>query len=259
MIENLRLIKNFEVAYRTPEDVPAPYQYNYSIKGIVKPEHIQVEYSIAYTGRDGLTTDEIHYDGYSQNDNFVWKGKLDKVWCEEMSALYARTVTLQEHVLRQQHNLHLYVEEQAGMIFSGIPQQPELWEYMMQEMIQGIYEVSMRELPLIINFKKIYNDTKVIRITLQPYFNTRKVLMTVQESQKGIRRSILQWHCFTNILKALYLPDYLPEEALHEEPEQAGTYIDNGEGIWYEFDEAVFNPAGKKNTLNQLEELFLKL
>lgn len=252
-------IKSFEVAYHTPSSIPAPYQYNYSIRGTVLAEHIYIEYRISYTGREFLTAEEIYDEGFSEDDNFTWQGLLNKVWIEEMTTLYASTVSGQTPSPWHKDNLHVYIEESAGTIFSGLPNQPELWEHMMQEMIQGIYEVSMRELPLIINFKKVYQAGEAVRITLQPYFNTRKVLMTSQNSLQATRRSVLPWHYFTNILRALYQPEYLPEDALADEPDETGTYIDNGEGLWYGFGKSVQNPKDSGDALLHLEALFLGL
>ena len=57
------------------------------------------------------------------------------------------------------------------------------------------------------------------------------------------------------ILKAIYMPDFLPEKAHKKFPEKPGTYLNPGDGLWYEFGKSLLNPDPQFDSLKKAESL----
>jgi hypothetical protein len=120
-------------------------------------------------------------------------------------------------------------------------------------MIQAIYEISEKELPLEVKFKEIDDKKIETLISIQPFFSSRTVKILIEKEKKASRQKQIAWNDLKPILKSVYFPDYDYEYALEKIPNKTGKYIDNGEGVWYEFGVGVKNPNKNINSLERLE------
>lgn len=256
-------LNKIEVNYST-ENIPAPFSYQYQVQ-ITLPSHISdvlnIKYSLSYTDREDLEEDEILEEGFSMEDDFEWEGNLPMIWLAELQDLFKKTSWNQKNIpdKNRTSNLHIKLLTKTKEEKESKPANQEQWEYFMQEMTQAIYEISERELPLVVKYKEIDDQKKELMITLQPLFSSRTVAIKVEKEKNSAEEKQIGWNDLKPILKSVYYPDYDYEHALEMVPPKKGKYIDNGEGVWYEFGIGVKNPDKNTDSLERLERSLKEL
>ncbi|MDQ3394243.1 MAG: hypothetical protein M3512_09060 [Bacteroidota bacterium] len=253
---NFEDLKGIEVNCNT-ENIPAPFSYSYKIQIELQEsdKQLSVTYKLVYTDRDELEEEDIIEEGFSLDDDFEWRGQLTKVWSAELKEIFRKTTWSEKNVPAKNitSSLIIALTKKDGSIINKIPANPESWEYFLQEMIQAIYEDSNKELPLEVKYKEIDDDKQETLILIQPYFSSRTVDVQIENSKKEMEKKTIPWGDLKTILKSVYFPDYDYQYALEKVPNKAGKYIDNGEGVWYEFGVGVKNPNKNVNSLEKLE------
>ncbi len=150
----------------------------------------------------------------------------------------------------------MVITEAAGKQKEGEPVNRTEWEYAAQELIQAIYETAKREMPLQLQYKKVNADGTFLKLSLTLHFSTRQVEIR-QEIQTGkATQHTADWHQLKDLLQKAYMPDYHQENAQPKEPKKPGTFIDSGDGVWYEFGTSVRNPSKKRDVLAEIEKIF---
>ncbi|WPP50619.1 hypothetical protein [Catalinimonas niigatensis] len=233
---------------------PPPYSHEYLLQLDFSLEEPLAYFQINYTDRDQLTEEEILEEGFSPEDDFEWKGALPKVWKAATLDFLNKTKTLIEKPKpNSQHLLELLIDYTNSEQTKGIPDNAEDWEYFVQEIIQAIYEISEKELPLEISYVEQGKSNKQI-IHIHVRFSQRS-LQVVQEKVGKKKEHNLLWEQLMPLLQAVYLPDYDPEKAKQNLPDAPGKYIDQGDGLWYELGKAVTNPSKKVDAVGKLEKM----
>jgi hypothetical protein len=153
--------------------------------------------------------------------------------------------------------MEILVQANDGIIFSGTPLNIEEWEYLMHEFIQGIYEAAGKEAPLQIQFRKNFPDHSFFIFIMTLYFKSRTVQIQTDSSQSGSKQITENWEQTKSVLKDVYNLQYLAEQGYNETPKEPGSFINSGDGIWYELTTGVKNPGKRRDTLSKLEKYFL--
>lgn len=246
-------IKQIEINFQTLL-APPPYAHEYQLV-IDFSGQLQTSFQIKYTEREQLTEEEIVEEGFTLYDDFEWKGMLPKAWKPAILDVVASTNHLFDTPKAEsQQVLELKLDYENNETEKGIPDNLESWEYFSQEIIQAIYEISKKELPLEISYvEQSGNDKQLIRI--QPRFSHRSLTVTREKDGKKEEKS-LKWDQLLSLLQTVYLPDYDPEKAKQKLPNKPGKYIDQGDGLWYKLGSAVSNPSKKKDAVGELEKMF---
>ena len=260
---------SFEIRYETEASVPAPYAHFYHLRADIEPAQLRVDYRLGYLGRENLTEEEIAAEGFTPDDDFSWQGMLPAVWKEEMGQLITQTGLRAQSNHEEGPYFVLVFKDEAGNESEGEPTNWAPWEYAAQELVQAVYETAQRERPLHVRYKKTRADGTYDRLSLTLRFSIRRVEVALKRNASGapsaraqpgepIRREV-EWHRLKDLLRLVYMPDYRPENARSKEPRGPGTFLDNGDGFWYEFGVSVKNPGQKRDVLAEIEKVMEEL
>jgi len=222
------------------DQYPAPYCYRYQIEIQLK-DQIELSVSIAYYDREDLSIEEIEAEGFSEDDDFKWKGKWPEYWREPISVVLSK---LKKG--KGSQNLKVFMHED-GDYREYFPADFGWFEYFMQELIQAIYEKSGRQNEFVIQvLDKNTQESRKLEFTFS--FYKRKVFVNENE---------ISWNDSSSIMDELFSFEYDAFSALSKEPVENGFYINPGDGLWYQTDVAVKNNS-KKSMIPLLESLFKK-
>ena len=252
-------VSAFEIKYETESSVPAPYAHFYHLRAVFDANgQLRVDYQLHYLDRESLSEEEITGEGFTMNDNYSWKGSLPEVWTEVTKKLFANTTLRPASGSENEAYFELTLEDTQGGKQEGEPANRTEWEYAAQEMIQAIYETAQREMPLQLQYKKVDTDGTFTKLSLTLHFSTRQVNIQ-QESPTGTVSRTADWHQLKGLLRTVYMPDYHQGNAQTKEPSKTGSFIDIGDGFWYEFSVSVKNPGKKRDVLAEIENTFKAL
>jgi hypothetical protein len=228
------------------ETLPPPYNNTYTIEAMSVADGLEISYDLQYLERDSIDEQEIFTEGFTLDDDFRWKGKLNLTWRTFFEDLIQKS-----SFKKAPKNSVLKVELQDKPL--SFPENAEEWLYVLQELTQAIFEVAGRESPLEVTFLQIDKETK-FENSIVVSFADRSV-SSIQVSDGKVSKQNGNWKESKKIMETIYSADYLGEKALLEAPSETGKYINIGEGTWYEFGVAVLNP-GKKDLLTEIEKIF---
>ncbi|MFP4091222.1 MAG: hypothetical protein ACLFT3_13020, partial [Cyclobacteriaceae bacterium] len=204
---------------------PPPFSHYYRIFVNFTSDIPQVDFNIAYSGREQLGEEEILEEGFTLADDFSWQGELPKNWKFAIFEQLRKTKSLFEEAKpHAQQLLELSITYENGEQTSGVPSNSESWEYFSQELIQAIYELGQKELPLEIIYLENSGKSDSLRIRLQPSFSFRKVRAEKEENGKKDKKEH-EWEQLKPLLEAIYRPDYDAEKASDQPPKKPGKYL----------------------------------
>ena len=235
------------IEYQTV-DFPPPYSYQFRAE--IDPGKGLLDFKLQYTDRENLDTEDILEEGFSTNDDFSWKGDLPEIWLRAFAGL----ITDSEFQPEKNDSFAIRVSfESEGNTLSYVPENAKDWDAFFQELLQGLYELEGKILPLTIRLAEI-KPGKERRITLHFEFLQRKAIASIYSKEKE-KEEPIAWHESRDILKTLFIPDYLQENAREKEPKKPGFYIDPGEGVWYTWGEGAVKPTKGSGIFEELQKL----
>ncbi len=237
---------------------PPPFSHHYQIILDLSADNPRVDFTISYPGREKLSEEEILEEGFTLEDDYQWKGELPKSWKFAIIDELRKTKSLFDAPKpHAQQVLQLHITYKNDDQQSGIPNNTGSWEYFAQEMVQAIYEISQKELPLEITYLEIGKHSTE-RIVINPSFSARKVKVGRQQPAGGHNKEY-DWSQLKPLLEVIYLPDYDAAQSSEKEPGKPGSYISPGDGLWYELGKAVTNPGGKKDVVGEMQQRIRQL
>lgn len=246
---NLREIK---LRFETNANVPPPYSYKYEMVFRTSAQHLNAEINMVYTDRDEIDADEIEAEGFTANDDFAWKGRLDKVWQNDLEEIAAKTTISSKKQSEDADFLEVEIVQDDNTI-KGVPVNKKTFEFLAQELMQAIFESSGKERAFELNVLKIEAQQKT-EAKLIASFITKTI--TVSKST-GI--SNYEWSELTSIMQTLFAPEYIQEEGNAIKPTTNGLFIEIGDEIWYEVGVSVVELGSKSNALPKLKKLLDKI
>ena len=236
--------------------LPPPYAYTYRLWIELASSELRVSLDWQYTGRDELSEEEVWEEGFSPNDDFRWKGNLPSAWLPPLRSLLEQTHWLPEATASVEDTLITFTTADTEKpAVRRIPHNLPEWDYLLQELIQGIYEVSQRELPLQIRYLDINGKYKT-EATMEAQFAHRQFTVAARDHNQS-HTSELPWSALRPLLSALSVPDYHADQAQSTVPRQNGRYIHPGDA-WYRLGRAVTNP-GKTDAVARLQQAIAEL
>ncbi|MEP0713709.1 MAG: hypothetical protein ABJC55_17465, partial [Algoriphagus sp.] len=136
--------------------VPPPYSHVYRLSLDWSNSELLAELELHYTDREDLTKEEILDEGFTLNDDFSFKGKLDPVWKKVVSIEYEKTKWSGRNI--EEGGLVLSAIDQGKPGQSKAPVNQEHWQMLAQDVIQAIYETSKKEAPLTVRYRQVTQD-----------------------------------------------------------------------------------------------------
>lgn len=243
-------LKSLQVRYQTALITPAPFAHYYTLNA--RPafkEFLHTDFSITYTDREGLDEEDIIGEGFTPDDDFSWSGRLSKEWLKTVESLIAKTRLEpfdEENLPDNENFFEITLETADGNTRKGSPADEEAWMYLLQELIQAMYEAGKKERPFELTYlNRNRNDETELRLTAS--FAERSFKAESSQNRRTRSRSI-PWSELPAIMGPIYEVEYDPEEALYERPDRNGHFLNLGGDEWYDI-----------STQPQLQQLFTRL
>ena len=243
--------QEIKLLFETAESTPPPYSYKYEL--IIQPsfQYLSVELSMTYTDRDEIGADEIEAEGFTNNDDFSWKGRLEKVWRDELEKLLAKTQIKDKKQDEDSDLLAIEISaEDRSQI--GQPSNRKDWDYLSQQLLQAIFEASGKERAFELNILKkteVKQETKLLAS-----FVNRQITLSNDYKSKDY-----EWEDLSYLMQIIFASDYIQEAASTNKPKKQGLFVEFGDGLWYEMGQQVVEVGTKSNTVPKLIRLLEKL
>ncbi len=237
--------------------LPPPYAYAYTLRAAPTATGLHVQINWQYTDREELSAEEIEEEGFAVDSDFSWQGTLPTVWTKALASLLANTQLLSassDGDSSTDFALQLITEDSSGRKEQGIPQNYDEWDYHLQELIQGTYEVSGQEQPWYLRYVDVAIDKRMplTEVALEAQFAHRQLIAAV--TKKGsLQKITLLWPELRPLIASVYVPDYHEDKIQSQKPRRQGAYLSFGDG-WYELGKSVTNP-GKEDTVKRIKDL----
>ncbi|MCC5929740.1 MAG: hypothetical protein JJU28_10875 [Cyclobacteriaceae bacterium] len=250
------LISSVIFRYDTTQ-LPPPFCYRYTLHLRFDPDEVKTNYNHHYYGREELEEEEILEEGFSHNDDFTWKGNLPGIWKSVLldkieKSNYRKKKKNSEH----EPQLEISLNYADGNEEVKHPDDLRSWEFLLQEVVQAIFELGKKEMPLKISYLFKNEDLQILKV-FEMTFAERKSTLTEEVGGKRKYPKVLSWDVALRMLRNIYALDYDAEKSLKGEmPSRQGRFIDPGEGIWYKLGEGVTNPEPGINILEKVKEAF---
>ncbi|KEO74591.1 hypothetical protein [Anditalea andensis] len=234
--------------------IPPPFSHTYKIKTGFEKDFVNTQFDITYTEREELSEDEIYEEGFTPEDDYSFKGELPKIWESPFKTLYGKTNWSNKKNLDENGGIKILAKDKHGKIVRGIPSNPEEWQYLAQEFIQGIYEINQKEAPLTLQYYVNDSQEGELFYELTVKFSVRKIELSI--NGKSINVS---WESVKALLGFVFLPDYDYDQAQEKKPNKRGHYIHLGDGFWHEFGKGIINIDDTFDATSKIKSEFRKL
>lgn len=244
-------MSTFSIKYQTAEIISPPYSYAVEINGnIEQNQELFLSFELTYLNRDGLSVDEIEEEGFTQNDDFNWKGTLPVIWTDILFGNFKSSKPLIVNNLEDEKDFWELSFENK----SWFPHDPDDWKYFIEEIQQAIFEKTGLEAPLNLTFLKI-NQNQKNELNISASFVHREIILTKWSSETNQKKEKqLEWDELNFILKNAFSGDFYEESALNKTPFRNGNYVNIGDGLWYEIGKSLKIESHKVNKIWKLFE-----
>ncbi|RYF59686.1 MAG: hypothetical protein EOO39_32980, partial [Cytophagaceae bacterium] len=125
------------------------------------------------------------------------------------------------------------IEADGGKKNTGMPANPDDWQYLMQELIQATYEAMGRERPFELTYLNLSDPKEDQELRLTASFAERTVKITTVENRREQAKT-LAWPTLQHVMSQVYTYDYDPEDAQLKRPKRDGQWLNLGTEEWYE-------------------------
>lgn len=248
------------IHFETSAQLPPPYSYQYVLTLTPSVQFLSVNLQLTYTHRDELDSDEIEAEGFSENDDYKWKGSLEKVWRDELEKLFDKT-KLVENVIQDEESdiLSIDVEHKSvegvnpDRVEKGQPKNLSDWQYLAQELVQAIYETSEKERPFELHILDTTSQGSREAILIASFRTRNAQVKRVVDGKSSLR--FYPWQDIPSLMEILYAADWLTDIAATQKPKRNGLYVNPGDGLWYEWGKQIVEPGKGGKSLTKIKEL----
>ncbi len=249
-MKHLKTNNIITIEYNTGS-IPPPFCHKYKI-AVSKDDRdkYHIDLNLEYYDRDEITEEEIFDEGFTLDDDYIWKGDLPKVWGQEIENKIKST-NWRKKPSRSNDGSDLIirvVQDNQSEILQ--PASSRIWEIFAQEIIQAVFELSKKEAPLQINFISGSAINQNLKIDFTFSFANRSVL---RDSPQNGKKHI-DWLEGQKLLKYIFAIDYLPENGFEKIPSAVSNYINPGDGLWYKLAPAANSREDDIFQINRLIE-----
>ncbi len=228
--------------------IPPPYSHVFRISLDLESDTLPIELDLHYTDREELSEEEIFEEGFTLEDDYSFKGKIDPVWRDVVSKFYDSAKWSGKSL--QEGGITVTSIESGKYGKTKVPLDQEAWLILAQNLIQAIYETNKKELPLTIKYRSVKNDSiKNCSLTVQ--FSNREIIFKTDDETKN-----LNWDFAIQLVKTVYVPDYHYDLAKEEPGTKPGKYISVGDGLWYELGKSVKNIDSSYDAVGKISSSF---
>jgi hypothetical protein len=237
---------HIDIRIQSADIIPPPFSYQAQLRLDIEQGQLQAHLQLIYTDRDEVDLEDILDEGFTENDDFDWKGTLQAAWIPSIEKIVKETRLNQEEVDETTDFVEVTIDSETGT-----PENLESWRYFYQELTQVVFETAQKEAPLRIQYRKMSEqDTKGWQLEMS--FETRKATILPPAGQP----QELGWEEGGGLIALLFMGEFDPDEADTREPKKKGMYVETGDGLWYKLGHSLRNPHGNRSFLAELERTF---
>ncbi|MCC5921272.1 MAG: hypothetical protein LAT68_12005 [Cyclobacteriaceae bacterium] len=229
-------------------NLPAPYAYRFHIESFANH---QWKFEKHFVDREELSEEELHAEGFSGDDDYLFEGKLPEIWRDELISLIAKSPIVKDPKKLQNldHNLFFNYEGEKEQH----PANQSLWQYFLEELMQACLETQKFELPFQLFYTEIKEGEKDLTIYLNASFSSKTII--AQRNLGKIKESSVPWKKLEKIFKLISMPDLIEDAVIEQHPNKSGQYISFDGNSWFEFGVGYQEPAVDSNHLMQIESM----
>lgn len=234
-------MNTYSIYYTTEDSVPAPYAHQIQFDAPDGDENFEIKFKIQFMDREDLDSDEIMAEGFTENDDFEWNGKLHECWQSEFQNLLNDT-----KVQGKPKNFNqVYIAENNEEAFA--PMQQAEWVFFIQNVTQAVFETAGKELPYEMQLVQVKDGVTIENEVIAKFLDKSIKL-------KNAVKEIFDWDTNQKLMEVLYQFDNDLESVMLQKPTMDGLHISMGDGLWYTWKKSLKNYT--KNS--KLEEEFMK-
>jgi hypothetical protein len=216
--------KKYSILFQTADDIPAPHAFLALVRlELTAGGKLKAEFTQEYIDRDEIPLEEIEAEGFSENDDFSWKGNLPKFWLENLLEIHQRS-----RWTEAANSQFLFMEPEATEWISPIDEKD--WIRFTEELIQACLEEGGKELPMEMTLGSLEKNNFYEKIRLEWSFSHREVTAQKLTGEKVIFKQN-DWEEGQFKLKS-----WIEEEAslkdLYQFPTSRGIYWLMNNEVW---------------------------
>ncbi|TDQ19423.1 hypothetical protein DFQ04_1244 [Algoriphagus boseongensis] len=231
--------------------VPPPYSHVFRLALDWSKGDLEAQLDLHYTEREELSEEEILDEGFTLQDDFSYKGKLNSIWIKPLQQMHDKTKWTNKDI--EEGGISVTLTEKGKDLGLKIPSNQEEWQLMAQDLIQAIYETIKKEAPLKVSYRKVSSED-TIDCSLTVHFSNREVIF-----EKNGKSNPVNWEYAIQLMKMIFTPDYHYELAKEEAGKKRGEYIECGDGYWHELGKGVVNIDPSFDAVGKIKQGFEEL
>ncbi|HRH34740.1 MAG TPA: hypothetical protein PKY12_06755 [Catalimonadaceae bacterium] len=174
------MLQKLVISYRTSPDLPAPHSYQAELELVPDDMGLLVVFHRDYLERDMLEKQDIVAEGFTDDDDFVWTGRLSEIWKREVLELVGRSQLL----AREPRQLHLMWEAEEKL--AGSPEPESEWLLLTEQLIQACLEAGGKELPMELVLGKLEKNNFFEKGRLVWFFERKELIGQILEGAEKI-------------------------------------------------------------------------
>ncbi|WP_420319104.1 hypothetical protein [Ekhidna sp.] len=207
-----------KISYQ-PLDLSAPYAYAAVMDIELKDEGVLIQLEVEYVGRDSMSIQALKDLGFTENDDYSWKGIIDENWKEDILSFFEMKLALDSD-----NEIYLHISRDT---ISGFPVEINRADALFHELLQAILEKDNLEAPLEISLQK--NGTKYL---LKWVFSER----TFSAQNDDSNPESLEWETGRELMKTIYSIDFETQNPLKK---AKGDCFSSDGDLWYPLSKSV--------------------
>lgn len=230
------MFQSLQIHYQTGPFITAPHAYEVDLHFTSSKNGLEVIFTQTFIHREDLDKQEIEAEGFTENDDFSWKGTLPEIWNKELNAHLSSTAYSPE--LSEQ--LFLKVVSEKGNK-QGVPQPESEWIALAELLTQACLEAGEKEHPMELVLGKLEKSNFYEKARLVWSFESRSLLGQILYGETK-QFSDSEWIKSQENLKK-WIEAEAQENDLYQVPGYKGLFwLLNGE-VWLTYGNAPEIPA----------------
>jgi hypothetical protein len=216
--------KKYSILFQTAGDIPAPHAFHALMRlELSSAGKLKTEFTQEYIDRDEIPLDEIEAEGFTENDDFSWKGSLPTFWLDNLLHIHQKTEWT-EAINTQV----LFMEPDSAEWISPVIEKD--WIRFAEELIQACLEEGGKELPMEMTLGSLEKNNFYEKIRLEWSFSRREVTGEKLNGEK-LTFQLNDWEEGQNQLKS-WIEDEASRRDLYQFPTSRGIYWLMNNEVW---------------------------
>lgn len=215
----------------TNDSIPPPYAHFYRIEVNENPSYLTMSFEQKYTDREDLTEEEILDEGFSMDDDFSWKGSLNKIWKKQLEYLLDATRLNPHASTTSDYLIEITIQDQGNETKGFVSKkETQRWAYLIQELKQAVLESEKIEAPLQMEYHSIGDGRETV-VQLNGSFADRT--FTVRVDNRPVEQ--LDWEVLQKTIDLIFNETEInQEESKSKRPSAPGNYLMIPGSGWFE-------------------------